>query len=150
MWSWFLQWASVTAQVRGCDISLILWCMYVCILCVPGRGEEANQQEKDWKAWDIIKYPPETTIIKWRRGAHRCRQLSTSTVWKQNKKLRLSQNQLLRSKRVAEQTGVGMALFSAFSGFWLSHRKEIRFCSREAWVNLKSQYQHLDYWCSIV
>lgn len=50
----------------------------------------------------------------------------------QSEKLSLSQNQLLGSKRVAGQTGVGMALFSAFSGFWLSHRKEIRFCSREA------------------
>lgn len=42
------------------------------------------------------------------------------------------QNRLLSSKRVAGHTGVGVALFAAFSGFWLSHRKEIRFCSGEA------------------
>lgn len=59
-------------------------------------------------------------------------------------------NRLLSSERVAGQTGVGVALFAAFSGFRLSHRKEIRFCSGEAWVNLKSQYQHLDYWYHIV
>lgn len=41
-------------------------------------------------------------------------------------------NLLLSSERVAGQTGVGVALFAAFSGFWLSHRKEIRFCSGEA------------------
>lgn len=60
IWSWFLQWASVSTQVRGCNESA-LRDVWVCILCVPGRGEEGRTNWKDWNAWKIIKYPSETS-----------------------------------------------------------------------------------------
>lgn len=76
IWSWFLQWASVSTQVRGSTES-VLRNVWACILCMPGRGEEGRIDCKDWNAWQNIKYPQKRDL----QNQKRTRQTRVLVKW---------------------------------------------------------------------
>lgn len=140
--------STVSICYRSGKRPLWIWLSDACesAYCVCQAGEKKQPNRKRTEMLEkSLNSPPDTTIIKWRRGTHVQAVINKHNVERANSPFFVSPR--ISSSAPKESQGSSLQ-FSADSG-WATERK-LDSAVGEAWVNLKSQYQHLDYGYSIV